>query len=324
MEESNLNSNEIIKEEDKYTLVKPPLYKRLFSGLIDLALFLVLFIGIELGSFYTIFRAMGYESSINEAQTMLKESNLFVYSEENGYVSKLDEYSEKKIPLLDLDEAITSYYTTSYPSSLNKLNQYNEDKVETNLFTLNNDGTFTLNVEITDEKLVTFLTEQFNEAMDIFYSNPQYVNASNKSKNIITFGSLIILVISSGVVYLIIPLFTKYKVTIGEMIFKFALANSTTDKLATKGDVAKRSAVFIVFNILATFLLFLVAEYICFIPIFITLAMMCFTKKFLTPHDYISNTYIVTKDALDHNLHDKLAPKDEDKKKKKKYGLNHI
>lgn len=312
-----ISNNEI----EKFTLQKPPLYKRLFSGLIDVLFFAILFFGLEIGSFYSVFRALGYESAIETIQNMYKDSHLFNYSDENGYRTKLEEYDEEESVLVQLDEPIIYYYSSdSRALSDRKLETYNIDKIDSGHFELVNNE-LTLITSLDNEKLYEFLENEYNEALNYFYSNPEYIRNNKLSYSIILYGSLIILLLSSSIYYILIPMLTKYRVTLGELFFKFALANSNTDKLATRKDVLYRNVVFIVFNILSTFLLFLVLEYIAFIPIAITILMLSFTKKGLTPHDYMSNTYLVTIDSLINNLHDK---KDDKKESKKEYKVNHI
>ncbi len=293
-----MNEPNLVNKNNKYSLVKPPLYKRLFSGIIDLLFFFILTIGLELGSFYGVFPSLGYKDYINEVQLMYKESHLFNYTDEDGYTSKLDDFDKNFSNLTLLDESITYYYSyDDYAISANRLETYNNIKLKSELFIYEGENlVIDQNKDI--DKVYEFLETEYNSAINYFKSNPTFIDYSNKSYSILLYGTLIVIIISSLIYYLLLPLCIKYKVTLGEIIFKIALASSKDEQLAKNKDVVIRNIVFILFNIIAPFLLYTQIPFLALIPIFITILLLSFTKSNLTPHDYMSNTYLVNIEAI--------------------------
>lgn len=309
-----------LTQENQFNLQKPSLYKRIFSGLIDVVFFLIITLGLELGSFYSVFESLGYRTYIENVQTMYKDSHLFTYSDKDGYLA-LNELDKKDVTLEDYDNAIIYYYSTNeYAISNNALEKYNKAKLDSNLYDVVGDE-YVLKEVVSEESALNFLSSCYSDALELFYSNPDYIHDSNASHNIILYGTLIVIILSSSIYYILIPLVIKNRVTLGELMFKFVLVNNVSNTKATIKACLIRNVVFILFNIIATFLIYLYIDYLAFIPMFITILMLCFTKKNLTPHDYMSNTYLVTKDTFIKQIIEMdTKPKDD----KKDYHLDKL
>lgn len=302
-----------LNQENQFNLQKPSLYKRIFSGIIDIIFFLIITLGLELGSFYTVFESLGYRTYIENVQTMYKDSHLFTYSDKDGYQA-LNELNQEDVKPEDYDNAIIYYYSTNeYAISNNALEKYNKAKLDSNLYDYVNNE-YVLKDAVGEESALKFLTNCYSEALDLFYSNPEFIHDSNASHNIILYGTLIVIILSSSIYYILIPLIIKNRVTLGELMFRFVLVNNVSNTKATIKASLIRNVVFILFNIVATFLIYLYVDYLAFIPMFITILMLCFTKKNLTPHDYMSNTYLVNKDTFINQIIE-ISPKPKDDKK---------
>lgn len=302
-----------LNQENQFNLQKPSLYKRIFSGIIDIIFFLIITLGLELGSFYTVFESLGYRTYIENVQTMYKDSHLFTYSDKDGYQA-LNELNQEDVKPEDYDNAIIYYYSTNeYAISNNALEKYNKAKLDSNLYDYVNNE-YVLKDAVSEESALKFLTNCYSEALDLFYSNPEFIHDSNASHNIILYGTLIVIILSSSIYYILIPLIIKNRVTLGELMFRFVLVNNVSNTKATIKASLIRNVVFILFNIVATFLIYLYVDYLAFIPMFITILMLCFTKKNLTPHDYMSNTYLVNKDTFINQIIE-ISPKPKDDKK---------
>lgn len=312
-------SSSLIRE-NQFNLQKPSLYKRIFSGIIDVVFFLIITLGLELGAFYSVFESLGYRTYIENVQTMYKDSHLFTYSDKDGYLA-LNELDQEDVTTEDYDNAIIYYYSTNeYAISNNALEQYNKAKLDSNLYDVV-DGEYVLKDVVSEESALKFLTNCYSDALDLFYSNPDFIHDSNASHNIILYGTLIVIILSSSIYYILIPLIIKNRVTLGEVMFRFVLVNNVSNTKATFKACIVRNVVFILFNIVATFLIYLYVDYLAFIPMFITILMLCFTKKNLTPHDYMSNTYLVSKDTFVNQIIEiEQKPKDD----KKDYHLDKI
>lgn len=293
----SINNNE--NNNTMYSLPKPLLFKRMLAGILDLLFFVILFIGLKAGSFFTVFKSLGYQDMIYNVQKLHADCALYVKKENEGYKSYLDIYNEDLTPEENLDVPITKYYTyDSRAINDNKLVEYNNIKLSSGYYELDEINNKIVRKSSTSNIVAKeFLTTEFKKAINYFESNPQYIHDVNTSHNIMLYGSIIILIISSLIIYLLPTLF-MYHVTFGQMIFKMGLANSDTNKLAGYKEVFIRFLVFALVNILCPFLLFLKVKYIFFIPILITTFMMTWMKNNLTIHDYLSHTYIVEKYAV--------------------------
>ena len=265
-------SSSLIRE-NQFNLQKPSLYKRIFSGIIDVVFFLIITLGLELGAFYSVFESLGYRTYIENVQTMYKDSHLFTYSDKDGYLA-LNELDQDDVTTEDYDNAIIYYYSTNeYAISNNALKQYNKAKLDSNLYDVV-DGEYVLKDVVSEESALKFLTNCYSDALDLFYSNPDFIHDSNASHNIILYGTLIVIILSSSIYYILIPLIIKNRVTLGEVMFRFVLVNNVSNTKATFKACIVRNVVFILFNIVATFLIYLYVDYLAFIPMFITILML--------------------------------------------------
>lgn len=291
-------NEQLDQEETKYTVARVPFYKRLFAAVIDLCFFLLVSFGLLTLCYFTVFNALGYHEKISQIHQLYAESGLYVKNEAGEFLTYLDVYDENKSPMANLDEPITYFYSHDQRAILdNKLEFYNNEKIKSGFFVYDGDE-IVAKEGVKYDDIRPFLEEQFDSAVYYFKSNPIYLNNSTFTYYTLIFTILIIVVLSSSGFYLVVPLISKFGVTFGQMIFKFALIDKEKNIRASKKKVVFRYLSFATINIFAPVLLYTRVPYLSLIPLFISILWMAFNKNNFAPHDYISNTYLGLKLSL--------------------------
>lgn len=302
-------------EERKYSLPKPKLLKRIGAAFIDFFLVLLLFIGVEAGMYYTVFNPLGYHSSIQNVHTLYDDSHLYVYSSSLGYLSLTEAYDDKKTPDENYDPYLVYYFSNdSRAIKENKLTTYKEEKLAAKtLFMLDDNNEIVRISGSDDSKAREFYKNSYDKAITFFESDPYYYQNAHRPFLIIIFTSLVSVVLSGSVFYLLIPLLRKDGETIGQIIYKIGLCNAKDDTKVKKSQIVWRFVILIALNYLVPILLYASFDYLTFVPVLITLAMISFTKSNIGPHEYFTKTYLVNKKEVEIPLVAHREPiKDED------------
>jgi hypothetical protein len=132
--------NEKIKknqeEKELRNKLKPNLLKRFGSILVDGVLILVVFFGLFFLSYLTILKNGSFQDDMETMLSMKEESHL--YKSINGsFVLISDDYDDTLTPEENYDEAITYFYSNiDYCIQENKLEIYNNAKINSKIFTL--------------------------------------------------------------------------------------------------------------------------------------------------------------------------------------------
>ena len=234
-------NEQLDQEETKYTVARVPFYKRLFAAVIDLCFFLLVSFGLLTLCYFTVFNALGYHEKISQIHQLYAESGLYVKNETGEFLTYLDVYDENKSPMANLDEPITYFYSHDQRAILdNKLEFYNNEKIKSGFFVYDGDE-IVAKEGVKYDDIRPFLEEQFDSAVYYFKSNPIYLNNSTFTYYTLIFTILILVVLSSSGFYLVVPLISKFGVTFGQMIFKFALIDKEKlTKIICAGGVSWR------------------------------------------------------------------------------------
>jgi|GEM_PF-1162005 RDD family. len=314
------NKQEEVKKN--YKLPRPYLLKRVFSTLIDFLFIVAIFAGLEATMYYTIFEPLGYFSMVDKVHELYDDSHLYVYSDENKYQTITEIYDSNKTADENYDRPITEYYTYDERAiSDNKLAEYKATKLANKtLFTSDALGN-PIRISGSDESLAKeFYKNCYDAAIDYFEDNPEYYYNAKNSFYIIVGTVLFSTILSTGIIYLLIPLLRKDGETPSQIILHIALCDGRDDTKVKKKQVIIRYVVLLIWDFVIPILFYSTLNYFTLIPVLITLAMVCFTKSNSGPHDYVSKTYVVDKKDLDIPIinvieETKILPKDEDEYK---------
>lgn len=289
------NINQEIVEKPKKNLPKPYLLTRISASFLDFLLAVLLFVGLETTLYYTLFGPLGYHHLMDESQEVLRESGLYIFDEEKGFLTITEAYNEELTPEENYNVPITNYYTYDQRAiDDNLLNRYLASKEASSYFVEESEGVYVRAPGVEDETIKPFFVSAYNDAIKFLENDPVYVNGLEKTFYIFIFTSLFSATVAVGVVQLLIPLLMKNGQTPFKLAFKLCLADARDDTRVKKKQLIARFVVLLLFNIWVPILLFARFSYFTLIPIFVTIVLMSLTKTFSAPHDYAASTYIVS------------------------------
>ena len=295
MEQMELESKRLekakLKEEIK-NAPKPYLLKRIWAGLLDFVLIVILMLGFQTLTNLVVINSNSYNDLIYQTHQMLEHSNLYKINENGDFV----EYSDEE----DLNKIIYTYYSTnSYANENGKLNDYNNSKKESNLFVLDSLGNYIVKNDANLETLSLFYQREYQLAIDFFESNPLYDKLISKISFINLMISLSSISIATSIIYLLIPLLRKEGETPAQIILKLCIVDSRDMKQIKKWQVIARYVFILLFDYFLPVILLLQNGYFIPITIIITVGMMCITKNHISPHDFATQSMVVLKRRAD-------------------------
>ena len=298
-----------VVETSKKNLPKPYLLTRISASFLDFLLAVLLFVGFEAAVYFSLFDVLGYHQYVEEAQQVLRESSLYVYDEDKGFLSITETYDEELTPEENYDVPILAYYTSDERAIAdNCLLRYNNSKIASGYFVEENEGIYVRVASATDVQVKAFFVTAYDEAVAFLEDDPVYVNGVNKSFYIVVFSSLFSATMAMGIIYLLIPLLMKNGQTPFKLVFRLCLVDSRDETRVKRRQLVYRFLILLFFNIWIPILLFANFTYFTLIPIFVSVAMMSFSKSYSGPHDYVAKTYIVSN--RDIVIPEKSAPVD--------------
>ena len=283
-------------EKDKHRekinkLAKPMLLTRIWSGLLDIILILLISFGVEMGLVGLFSKPVGYYTLIDNIQTMYGDSGLYYLDENNNYV----EYEDYK----EMDQIIISYYTNDeYASSKKMLDKYNNEKKNNKCFTLENDQYVEKN-DAKEEDLKAFYEDEYQDALDFFTTNPDYYTKVNKVEALVLLSFIVSITIGTSVIYLWIPLLRKEGETPSQIINKMCLIDIRDFSNVKKKQIVLRYFILLLLNYYVPILLFLQYQYFVPFTIILSVAMICITKNNIGPHDYATQSMVILKRRAD-------------------------
>ena len=192
--------------EDRQDNARPFLIKRIGVGLLDFVFMLVIVAASFFFADFVFFDAVGYNDASDYIITTYTESGLFI--SENGSFKQLPErYDEEQDLILYYDVPITNFYKTNQKAiSENKLVSYNQAKLDSNYFIVNELNEIVRKEGVSNVNLQNFLENKYTEAYNLFIDNNDLNLATQKMFNTITFTILISTTIGAGIIYIVIPL----------------------------------------------------------------------------------------------------------------------
>ena len=300
-----MNDNDILKLEELSRkeqvkkqleqIGRPSLMRRIGSGLLDLLFIFILLALIELLAAAVLFRPLGYYDAQSNIDTIFAESGL--YLRQNGFnVQISNAYDDNKSIEENYDIPITKFYTENPRcQEKNKLADYVQAKLDSGLYERNASGDLVKLDKVSDEDLKTFYEKEYEKALSFLGQDPVYVEAVNKTFNIMVYSMLISFLISAGVFYFLIPLLRKNGETLGQIICKICLVDARNVSRVKKIQVVLRSLVVVVLNFLIPFWVFIFFGHVTMVPFLVTFAMMCLIKYNRSVQDFASFTQVIKK-----------------------------
>jgi|GEM_PF-710203 len=273
---------------------KPKLYKRYFSGLIDLALLAILGL-----LFFSLFQFSfshlpSYKRTVQERDQLQVASGLYT-SDAKLLIVATDEDEES--PLEDRKETLrkgleTFYLNPDYFSTKDAYQAYQERKKDAKdsqgnlLFVAGTDGTY-LEGNASAKSYYDFYHEEIDRyASPLLFQNPSYREKTNRIFRFFLGNLFFGLTLAFLLLYLLVPLlFRRGRKTLGRYLFHLALLGPDGLNLKTRAFLLRFLFVFLV-----GYLLDLVTV---FVPLLVSLGMMTFSKSGQDLFDYVTNTYVV-------------------------------
>ena len=250
--------------------------KRYTGSLIDFLLFILFFY------LFTLFFSNvivpnnpTYQANSEKMNEIMLSSGLFEENSKGDIVDIDDNY----------DEVLTKFYKT-YPyvdANKDHFSSYTDAKRKSGLFHEVSDGVFVVSEDASELDLGIFYTSQLYNAKVSLFNYSDYKNYYDYNNNLIYWGSIGCIVLSSAIFYLILPLCLKGK-SIGRLIFKIELL-SQDDKPAS---IMQRIVRYIAFLMIVV----LMSLWLYFIPLGINLIIYFIDKKNRGIPDLLAVTYV--------------------------------
>lgn len=274
---------------------KPSLLKRFASILLDALMIISIVLGLQLLSFNFVLNNLGYTDDQDYIQNSIKASHLYILNEMGDYITITSKYDDSKTPEENYDVVITYFYSTNQRAiDENKIEEYNNHKIESGNYVLDN-GVIVRSNTATDTRVKECLEKEYVKAIKFLKSDPKYIYSSNHSLLLAVSSLMICSVISTLIFYLIIPLFNRNHATLGQMICGLALVNDEDNKEANKKQVIIRYIIVLLTSFLLPISIMLMSIDFAGMPIFVNAGVMCFTKNNDSFHGYFSRTKVINK-----------------------------
>lgn len=287
-----LSRKEQVKK-DLEQISRPSLMRRIGSGLLDLLFVFVIFALLELFTWAVLFRPLGYYDAQSDIDKIFAESGL--YLRQNGLnVLINNSYDENKSVEENYDIPITKFYTDNPRcKEKNKLAEYEKAKLNSKYYEKDESGALVKKQDVTNDNLKKFYETEYEKALDFLTQDPVYVQAVNKTFNVMVYTILITFLISAAVFYFLIPLLRANGETLGQIICKVCLIDAHSAGKVKKLQVALRSLIVVVLNILIPFWIFVFFNHVTMLPFLVSFAMMCLVKYNRGVQDFASQTQVI-------------------------------
>lgn len=272
-------------------IYKAPVIRRLLAFLTDIFLLLLLFLSFNQFVYTPIFEN---NSTLNQNvelyRNRLKDSNLYTTDNTTSVPFKITDLKNKmnKNDYIDkLDDSIELFYT-NFSNEYIKIELYNNSKIDSNLFTINN-GEFLRKDIISNDTYISFFESEYDKAVNLMnkYDDVVLNNASQINKYFVTIISLSLLT-SILILYLIFPLIFKDGETIGKKLLGIGVVSLKDGFRIKVSQKIIRFMSFLIFEVILSVLL-------VGIPLIVSFSMMFFSKNNMTIHDQLAATICVDK-----------------------------
>lgn len=273
---------------------RPFLFNRLMSGFLDLITIAILSVG-----FFLLFFMPSKDTKYDRYKEMIDEEwmNSGLYTKVDDKVSQLLITCDTAEDMIEvLEPAITNFYlTNSYAIEANKIDEYKQTKLSSGLFK-EVEGNIVLITPYDSTEITNFYEVEYTNANDYLNSvGTTYALSSVIVLNILT-DALFAVLLSSLIIYLLIPLLSKEGETLFQRVFKICLIDARDNSAVKKWQILVRYlAVTSIYLLLPIVMLRFEFGELCILPIAAGILLMCATKKSKGPQDYISSTQIILK-----------------------------
>ena len=298
--------------------------QRIKASIFDAACLALLFFLINLlSSFLVTNLSPSYVSAYETTTTHIEYSNLCKIDEKNGYL----QYETNELIKTENENLVfcnvLSYYYLNYLSNTNikegskgseeiinhDIKWFNETILEIgtkDMFKCKSDASNSISTEIgvfndaylnshAQDEVYEFVEKKYDEAIKDFYALPFMKSASDTMSFLNGLVMMISVIVPLVVFYIVIPMFSKYKQTIGKRIFKVVIIRN--NELISNWILLLRAVPAILVGVLMGIVN--VTSWQIGIPVgalLISSGIMIFTKKNYAVHDFMAGTLVVTLD----------------------------
>lgn len=276
--------------DEKVEYYKLPFYKRVTSIMMDFMLVITLFIFLLLGFTAVVPNIMNNDLKLKEYSS---ERSKFLFN------TDLYEIVDGELKEIYEDDNIARGYDFS-----GNLDKYNEKKLESGLFVLEN-NTY---VETgSKEELEKFYKTNWTIARNYIMEMEGYKYYDNlyqeKLQSYIAFTVVTPIIVSLISLLILVPFFNKEGKTLGKMLFKISVVNDDLEP-TNRLQIFMRQFFFVLF-------------FVTIIPSIVSLVMYLLTEKGKTLHDKITLSRVI-----DSNVRKVLLERKDDVKEMKKDEFN--
>lgn len=283
----NLERERIKKEQEQ--IPQPFLLKRVWAGVLDLLMILIISIGAELAIYFGTFKALGYHDAMDQIHQMYEDTGLYDKTE-NGY------YEEKEYDQQLYHEIIIRYYSTdAYAVSNQKLEQFMESLEQSGLFVQDETGNYIAKEDAKEEDIKGFYLKEYNNAIAFFKTDRQFNAYLSKTFSMMMLSYLLSALIGTTIIYLVIPLCRKEGETPAQIVNKICIVDARDNSTIKKWQIVVRYLIILLFDIYLPIILYMQDVSLFLLPVFITILMMGLTKTNIAPHDYVSQSKVILK-----------------------------
>ena len=263
----------LIQEEIRKDNARPSLIKRIGIGLLDFLFAAVLAGGLFAMTYFAIFPKIGYNEAADTIFSAYSDSHLY-HSLNGSFVLINEDYDSSKTPEENYDIPITSFYSENERAVAdNKLDKYNETKLNSGYYELDADNNIVRKADVSGEVAKAFLLQEYEKALNYLFDDPVMISAYHTTFNCMAYSVLIIVVVSSSIFYIAVPLIDKKHRTLGYMIGKLIPVDSKEMGPVYWDRILLRSAIFVVFTFISPITLYFWANALTFsfIPFFVSI-----------------------------------------------------
>jgi hypothetical protein len=282
------------KAKSKLNRPVPYLITRIGTGFLDLLVVAILAFAFEVAWYYSIYPAAGYFDDVTVTHKILEDSHLYIKTSAGAYEAISSHYDKSLTPEENYDSPIIYYYTNeAYPLSKDKLTEYNTAKIDSTYYVYS--GTVIVRKEgISDDLAAKFLKDQYDKALDFLDTNPTYVSKVNHAALITFWCMALSMVLSTAIIWLIIPLTNKHRASLFQLVFKVGLAETEDDKIAKRSRVFVRYLLILAFDFILPLFCYYQWSFVMLYTDLLDLTLECFVPKGRSGHDLLSFTYVVS------------------------------
>ena len=276
---------------------RPALLKRIAAGLLDFLFDAALAGGLFAIAYFTIFPAVGYQSSSQLILQNYETSHLYVRSETTfGYDLLTSHYDDNKTPEENYDVPITYFYSNNLRAfKENQLEEYTNRKVESGYYYIDENNECKRKESVNRDIAKSFLEKEYNTAVEYLFKDPEIINATRILSYTIPVTVLTVTIIACAVFNFTFPLLDKKRRTLGYVILQIMPVRSEDLLTPERSKIALRSFMFVIINYISviTIGLFLSAMGFAFIPFFLNTIILCFSHSNSGLHDYGSKIIVI-------------------------------